>query len=744
MKKFKKILLSLIFVLSVFVFVGCGNKEYTITYDLDGGTCENLVTNYVSGEPFELPLPSKEGYTFLGWYQSEELVNNLDEGNYILEAKWVADEEMFEEKIFTYDGTEQKMVLEGPLPKCYQVIYKNNANTEVGKYYVKATLKDSAGNIVKTFKSRMIIDVPKNLEFEKAMDDLLVEMFQGDQMSVNFFFKDYELFGIEHSDAELPRADMSSFEDDMAESIAYVEELKAYDVNTLSMEQKDCLEFVLYLFENSNLYTENMSYMTNDYLGSYLGYQANLPLELAEYKFYTEQDVIDFLGYLEDAPEAFKSYYEFACLQAEKGYGMTDTVIDNVVSQCEKFVAIKEDNYLVGIFNDKVDKCDFLTDDQKNDYKSQAEGLIKGSLTDAYAYIQENLPKLKGKAKVNGGLACYGDEGKRLYEIMLSGELGVKDLKGDEAIAYIEAKLEYYDKLMNQVITSAQKAGMAVYNTFVNVVNGSYNYSKYEYTELLDYYKEASKKFVPDLPIQPEITINYVPKSLEENFSPACYFVSPLDVKNKESIYLNGAYTDDYNYVFITMAHEGYPGHLYQYSYAKELDIHNIRKVLRNSGYTEGWATYMEINAYDFVKDFTSKGHQFGLKYLKYSDIFWGLMNCRIDLGIHYEAWDLTSLTKYMNDFFGYTLDNGYGSDDLVDAYNQMVEIPTNVAKYFYAHALLLDMHTKAEEALGKDFNEVLFNKCLLDYGALPLEMLDKKVDEFIADQLAMKALDAE
>lgn len=737
----KKTLVTFVLMITVLLLIGCGKKEYTISYQLNGGNCEQLITVYRAGEAVELPIPELSNYTFLGWYSNGVLFNEFTEGNLELEAKWIHDLEMFDENYFVYDGTVKKMVIDVTLPDIYEVSYKNNENTNVGKYYVMATLKDKTGKVVKTLKNTMIIDVPKNEEFAKEMDDLLIEMFEGDQLSVNFFFKDYSLYGIEHSEAKLSHFDMSTYEEDVIENEEFIKKLKAYDVDTLNLEQKDCLEYILYLFENSSKYTEEMNYMTNGYLGSYLGYQANLPLELAEYKFYTEQDVIDFLGYLEDAPAAFKTYFDFTVAQAEKGYGMTDTVISNVVSQCEKFVEIKETNYLIDIFNDKVDAVDFLSDDKKAEYKVRAKELIQGSLTDAYKYIQDNLPTLKGKATNTGGLARFGEEGKKLYEIMLQGELGFKDLTGDQAIEYIEGKLIKYYDLMNAVERDAQTKGGSIYLTFSNVTEGNIKYSTYKYDELLGYYKEAADKFVPPLKTQPEISINYVPKSLEENFSPACYFVSPLDVKNKESIYLNGAYTDDYNYVFITMAHEGYPGHLYQYSYAKELDIHNIRKVIRNSGYTEGWATYMEINAYDFAVGFDTEGHQLAVEYMKYSDIFWGLINVRIDLGIHYEGWTIKQLVNYMNDFFGYPSSAGYQASNLRPAFNQMVEIPTNVSKYFYAFSLLNDMREKAVEELGDSYNEVLFNKCLLDYGALHLEMLQEKVDEFIADQKALASL---
>ena len=63
-------------------------KEYTISYELDGGTCEELVNTFLENEKVTLPLPIKEGYTFLGWFENEQKVEELTNKDYILVAKW--------------------------------------------------------------------------------------------------------------------------------------------------------------------------------------------------------------------------------------------------------------------------------------------------------------------------------------------------------------------------------------------------------------------------------------------------------------------------------------------------------------------------------------------------------------------------------------------------------------------------------------------------------------------------------
>ncbi|MDY3899366.1 MAG: DUF885 family protein [Bacilli bacterium] len=111
------------------------------------------------------------------------------------------------------------------------------------------------------------------------------------------------------------------------------------------------------------------------------------------------------------------------------------------------------------------------------------------------------------------------------------------------------------------------------------------NFSNTALENLFDDFKEYAKTLVPKLTEQPSISLKRVPDALNDNFSPAAYLLSPLDETKNESIYINPLYEDNYNYLFTTLAHEGYPGHLYQTVYSKSFDINKIRQVIRCGGY---------------------------------------------------------------------------------------------------------------------------------------------------------------
>lgn len=95
MKKFSLLLIILV----CFLFIGCNEnvneelEKYSITYELDGGTCDGLILDYEEGTEVKLPTPTKDGYTFVGWFDGETKVEVITKGNYNLVAKWEKNKE---------------------------------------------------------------------------------------------------------------------------------------------------------------------------------------------------------------------------------------------------------------------------------------------------------------------------------------------------------------------------------------------------------------------------------------------------------------------------------------------------------------------------------------------------------------------------------------------------------------------------------------------------------------------------
>ncbi len=559
-------------------------------------------------------------------------------------------------------------------------------------------------------------------DFTQTVFHLLIG---GDELTLNYYFEKPEDFGLEHSEPSFPTPGISTETSKLIINYT-IGAIKKYDYNKLNPDQQMTYNIICDLVDDINLKTPEMGYLSNNYLGTYLGYQAQLPLLLAEYKFRSKLDVENYIKYLNLVPETFKAYVDFEIEKADKGYGMPDFVIDNVVEQCNNFISKvgTNDHFMITTVNKKIDALEFLTNEEKDFFKNQNISAVNGSLNEGYTYVKNELPKLKGRATNNMGLAHYvtsdGFEiGKKYYEIDFQDTVGYR-ITVEEAIDYIDGKiekckteLEYYRNLVQ---------------TDANFRNEVLNYELMNKTpeEQLKYYESAFDTYFPPLTSKPKITVKYIDEAMEDNFSPAAYMTSAIDNFTEEFIYLNrsdviledGTY--DYDYLYTTLAHEGYPGHLYQNVYFKNQDVNLLRKVLKSSGYSEGWATYTEIFSYELLRGTYSDNF---VNYMILTEEYNAAMSARMDMGIHYDGWTIDEFGSFVREFNPNITD-----DRLLKAYQQLVEIPNNYQSYFFTYFKLKDLQLKAKELAGNSFNYQEFHKYVLDCGPAPLRFVEEYV----------------
>ena len=561
--------------------------------------------------------------------------------------------------------------------------------------------------------------------FDDFANEVFMLLIGNDEMTSNFLFEHPENFGLEHYEPSLPIPGLTSDASKVLINLT-IGRIKRYDYNKLNEDQQITYHIIVDLVDNINAKTMEMGYLSNNYLGSYLGYQAQLPLLLVEYKFRTKLDIENYFKYLELVPETFKTYVDFEIEKANNGYGMPDFVIDKVVTQCQNFISKVDtsEHFMITTINKKIDECDFLTLEEKTLYKNTNVEKVMGPLLEGYRYVQTELPKLKGRATNNMGLAHYvnskGEEiGKMYYELDFQDTVGYK-ISVNDAIQYIENKIAMYEEKLtyyqNLVLTNED---------FRNEV---LNYQLMNQTpeEQLSYYETAFDMYFPPLTSKPKITVKYIDKAMEDNFSPAAYMTSAIDNFTEEFIYLNNADIRDefgnldYNYLYTTLAHEGYPGHLYQNVYFKNKDVNILRKVLKSSGYSEGWATYTEIFSFELLR---GKYSDEFVDYLIFQEEYNAAIYSRIDMGIHYDGWDINDLRNFILDF------NPNASEEAIRAtFEQLVEIPNNFQTYFFTYFKIKDLQLKVKELAGNDFDYKIFHTYILDCGPAPLRYVEEYV----------------
>ena len=562
-----------------------------------------------------------------------------------------------------------------------------------------------------------------------TFDDFAQEVFYmvlgNDELTLNYLFEHPENYGLEHSEPSLPTPGLSSGFSKMILNFM-IGRVKRYDYNKLNAEQQMTYNIIVDLIEKINAKSTEMGYLSNNYLGSYLGYQAQLPLLLVEYNFRSKLDVENYLKYLDLVPNTFKEYVEFENEKAKHGYGMPDFVIEKVVKQCQDFVSEAQtgNHFMIITINQKIDACDFLTVDEKVYFKAQNQEKVNGPLIEGYRYVEKELPKLKGMAKNNLGLAhTFTSDGKPIgkdyYELDFQDTVGYK-ISLEEAEQYIDEKLAYYETQLAYYRTLMQTDA-----TFQNEIS-NYQLMKQSPEEQLAYYQTAFQTYFPPLSSTPLITVKYIDKAMEDHFSPAAYMTSAIDNFTEEFIYLNGADvilsdgTLDYNYLYSTLAHEGYPGHLYQNVYFKSKDVNLLRKVLKSSGYSEGWATYTELFSFELLRGTYSDTF---VDFLIFQEEYNGAMYSRLDMGIHYDGWTLEEAGQFIHRYAPNATDSAIQA-----TFEQLIEVPNNMQMYFFTYFKLKDLRIDIMNLAKEDFDYLTFHTYILDCGPAPLRFVEEYV----------------
>ena len=142
------------------------------------------------------------------------------------------------------------------------------------------------------------------------------------------------------------------------------------------------------------------------------------------------------------------------------------------------------------------------------------------------------------------------------------------------------------------------------------------------------------------------LEVKYVPEEMEDHLSPAFYMIPAIDNTEQNVIYINQAHMSDDLTLFTTLAHEGYPGHLYQTVYYESTDPDPIRSIMDFGGYVEGWATYAEMGSYYLTP--LSKEQATLLQ--KNSSIILGLY-ALADMGIHYDGWSRMDTVAFFSNY---------------------------------------------------------------------------------------------
>jgi uncharacterized protein (DUF885 family) len=222
------------------------------------------------------------------------------------------------------------------------------------------------------------------------------------------------------------------------------------------------------------------------------------------------------------------------------------------------------------------------------------------------------------------------------------------------------------------------------------------------------------------LPSDTNYQVHYVDACLQDAMAPAFYLTAPIDNLSQNSIYINPANNATGIRLFTTLAHEGFPGHMYQTVMSYESGLSPFRSLMNYPGYTEGWATYVEMMSYSYAgltKDAAT------LLSCNQSALLSLYASC--DMGIHYDGWDLSDTIKFFRDY-GVT-----NLDTVQDIYEYIIEEPANYLKYYIGYLEFLNLRDIAVKEYGDKFSNIKFHKAIVTMGPAPFDLLQKYLKDY-------------
>lgn len=547
--------------------------------------------------------------------------------------------------------------------------------------------------------------------FEAYIDNLFMEDVVGNTINLHYTLAHPEDYGITDYEVTLGDYSMDDEEESYKELEAMRKELLKFDREKLTDEQRLTYDILLDSIELSLSVTDLTYY--DEWLGVISGYQAQLPVILAEYTFRTEKDIQDYLELISQIDEMYEEVIAFEEKKSDAGLFMADYVADEVIAQCEEFIADPEENYMIEIFEDKIEEFEGLTKEKKEEYIQENYEIITTQVVEGYQTLIDGLTSLKGTGTNDLGL-CYYEDGKEYYEYLVRVKTG-----SDESVKRLQRKVDSFMTDRMRMVQNVIRKDPMIYYDFVD-----YEYEMRDPKEIVEDLKDKIEEDFPEPP-SVDYTIKYVHPSMEEHMSPAFYLTTPIDDLQNNLIYINSQKNSEDTNLYSTLAHEGYPGHLYQNAYTNSSDMPLIRSLMSYNGYSEGWATYVEFEySYDYM------GMSEGLADVASTNTALSLgLYAYADMGVHYDGWEREDLADYLAEF-------GIEGEDVVDdVFNALVEEPANYLSYFVGYLQFVELREIAQKELGRHFDAVEFHKFLLETGPAPFYIIEDYMEEWMKEQ---------
>ncbi len=563
--------------------------------------------------------------------------------------------------------------------------------------------------------------------FEKFLNNFFISELSSNPITLHYTLADSSEYGIDESALTLPVYNTEQFSDTLSNLDKTLSELKKFNAKRLSPDNQ--YAYIL-LCSYLTAARECSSYQYFDEpLSPSSGVLSELPILLAEYRISSLKDVENYLSILSQVPGYFEGLMLYEREKSANGMFMSDSAADKLIEQCATLMdtqAMKNgEHFLELTFNERLSKLveqNLIDNNEALHFESENKRLLTTVVAPAYDKMADELTLLKGSGNDSCGLANYKG-GREYYTAYLRLTTGsYRDI--DKIKKMLATDFEH--NLTKLIALAGRHPAIGNY-----ISSGPITFPAMSQEDMLTKLRGMMREDYPDIPFSDNgdasCEIKYVNDSLEPYTAPAFYMTPPIDNSRDNTIYINRQTTHGGLSLFTTLAHEGYPGHLYQTVYSRQhmqgKNTAKLQNILYYGGYIEGWAMYAELNSYDYAIAL-SKDTQPETEYIYEADkLNRQIQLCLyslLDIMIHYDGADYDKVSALLN-AIGFTDEAGIRA-----VYEYIVEEPCNYLKYYLGYLEILELKEKAMEMWGRDYTPKSFHTFILNNGPADYRTLER------------------
>ena len=500
--------------------------------------------------------------------------------------------------------------------------------------------------------------------------------------------------------------------------------LRAFDRAALTPDEQ--LEYDLYeYFLQDNV--DQLDFIYNDFRATFMGFSVQRVTQRFMTDIHplgTQQDAEDYIARLEAIDEKFAQLVQH--LVNQQNAGIVEPALSiNVALGAVNSIAdsdVDSNPYFTN-FRDKVQQIGGLDADERDDLILRARNATAGAVTTAYRQLRSQLQVLSNNAPPVIGVGQYAN-GDAYYAWALRHHTTtdltpaeIHQLGLDELVRiHAEMRLVFDELGYPQNETLAQLMARAEADSGIVAAADV----KPTYEAII---ADAQARLNEAFDIFPSTDVIVLPDPF------GGFYIGPsIDGARPGAFYAGTDFSQPYLPMPSLTYHESVPGHHTQIAIAMDLDVPIFRKIVRNTGFVEGWALYAERLAYElgwYENDPYGNLGRLQFEALRAARLV-------IDTGIHSLGWSFDQATAFNQENVGTSLGDSQGAAARYSVW------PGQATAYLIGMLEILDERQRAMDALGPDFDLKGFHRAVLSNGAVPLSLLDDVVDRYIAEVQAV------